>query len=61
MYTTHGHWFAPTLPGEVAPKRIYVCGAAPVCPECHEEKMDALSRLTFVDGVPTLQPYREPE
>lgn len=37
MFTTHGHWFEPTLPGEQAPPMVARCAGPAGCGQCYAE------------------------
>jgi hypothetical protein len=37
MFTTHGHWFPPAVPGEQMPATIIQCGGPGGCQHCAED------------------------
>jgi proteasome lid subunit RPN8/RPN11 len=45
MYTSHGHWFAPILLGEVKPDSVSRCGGTELCADCHNEKRRMVSKI----------------
>lgn len=41
MFTPHGHYVAPRLPGEQPSATVMQCGGVKVCPECTAFELDA--------------------
>lgn len=59
MYTTHGHWFAPAIPGEMGPavSQAVRCGGPTACVTCMQDVQRAQLALQQVQpSAPTGKP-----
>lgn len=61
MYTAHGHWFAPAVPGEMVPQLTCLYGSLPDCPDCTRQVINfniktvtGASAQTFSEIPPVL-------
>jgi hypothetical protein len=46
MYTRHGHYIDPPIPGEIQPSMVARCGGVKACLQCTQEKLAAARLIT---------------